>query len=91
MEIFWTSSANSDLLRLYEFLLLANERAAKKQIDSLVSTPDLLLKNPRIGEQLEKYKGREVRRIFVGKYELRYEISNSVIYILRIWHVKEDR
>lgn len=31
--------------------------------------------NPRIGERLEEFEPREVRRILVGHYEMRYEIQ----------------
>ena len=27
----------------------------------------------------------------VGKYEIRYEIQASTIYLLRLWHTREDR
>lgn len=37
------------------------------------------------------YKPREVRRIIVGDYELRYEIANATIFILRLWHCREGR
>jgi hypothetical protein len=40
---------------------------------------------------LEEFEPREVRRILVGKYEMRYEIQESTIYILRLWHTREDR
>jgi mRNA-degrading endonuclease RelE of RelBE toxin-antitoxin system len=46
---------------------------------------------PRIGEKLEQYEQREVRRILVGDYEIRYEIRDSTIYILRLWHTREHR
>lgn len=51
----------------------------------------LALVNPRIGERLEEFAPREVRRILVGKYEIRYEIQDSMIYLLRLWHTREDR
>ncbi len=47
--------------------------------------------NPRIGEKLDEFVPREVRRILVGKYEIRYEIRESTIYVLRLWHTREDR
>jgi len=34
---------------------------------------------------------REVRRIIVGDYELRYEIADATIFILRLWHSRENR
>ncbi|MDA8152667.1 MAG: hypothetical protein M0003_08110 [Acidithiobacillus sp.] len=27
----------------------------------------------------------------VGHYEMRYEIQKSTIYVLRLWHTREDR
>ncbi len=47
--------------------------------------------NPRIGEQLFEFDPPEVRRILVGEYEVRYEIQDSIIYVLRLWHTREDR
>ena len=41
--------------------------------------------------RLEEFDPREVRRILVGDYELRYEIQTSTIYVLRLWHAREDR
>jgi hypothetical protein len=29
--------------------------------------------------------------LIVGQYELRYEIVDDMIYILRLWHTREDR
>ena len=51
----------------------------------------MLLEHPRIGEQLFRFYPREVRRLLVDAYEIRYEIQNDDIYILRIWHSREAR
>lgn len=91
MTIKWTSKALSDLVRLYEFLVCVNKPAAARIIQSLSSAPLRLKEHPRLGEKLEEYEPREVRRILVGNYEMRYEISMSVLYILRIWHTRENR
>jgi hypothetical protein len=29
--------------------------------------------------------------LVVGQYELRYEIAEDTIFILRLWHTREDR
>ncbi|WP_341644828.1 hypothetical protein [Thauera sp. SDU_THAU2] len=29
--------------------------------------------------------------VLVGRYQMRYEIQGGTIYILRIWHTREDR
>jgi plasmid stabilization system protein ParE len=53
--------------------------------------PDRLLDYPRIGEKLDAFEPREVRRIIVGNYELRYEIVAGTIIVLRLWHCRENR
>lgn len=91
MELKWTSKALSDLVRLYEFLAPVNQTAAARIVQTLTAAPVKLLANPRIGEKLERFDPREVRRMLVGHYEIRYEIQASTIYVLRIWHMHEDR
>ncbi len=91
MELKWTSKALSDLARLYEFLAPVNKSAAVRAVQALTRAATMLLTNPRIGEQLFQLEPREVRRILVGEYEVRYEIQDSIIYVLRLWHTREDR
>ncbi|CAM5423778.1 type II toxin-antitoxin system RelE/ParE family toxin [Eoetvoesiella caeni] len=91
MQLKWTSKALSDLERLHDFLAPVNKSAAAKAVQALVKAPTALLINPRIGEQLFHFEPREVRSILVGQYEVRYEIQDSVIYVLRLWHTREDR
>jgi plasmid stabilization system protein ParE len=90
MVVKWTSKALSDLVRLYEFLALVNKAAAVRTVQTLAAAPKALIENPRIGERLEEFEPRELRRILVGNYELRYEICEAVIYIVRLWHTREQ-
>ncbi|MBI5436096.1 MAG: type II toxin-antitoxin system RelE/ParE family toxin [Nitrosomonadales bacterium] len=91
MELKWTSKALSDLVRLYDFLSPLNKQAAAATVQSLTAAPAKLLAQPRIGEKLEEFEPREIRRILVGNCEMRYEIQQSTIYVLRLWHTREDR
>jgi len=91
MNLKWTSKALSDLSRLYEFLAAVNKPAAARTVQSLTAAPHRILEQPRIGERLEEFEHREVRRILAGRYEIRYEIQESTIFILRLWHTREDR
>lgn len=91
MDLKWTGKAFSDLTRLYEFLAPVNKLAAARTVQALTAAPISLLTNPRIGERLEEFDPREVRRILAGHYEIRYEIQASTIYVLRLWHTREDR
>lgn len=91
MEIIWSSKALSDVSRLYEFLASVNKNAARRAKQVLIKTPAILLSNPRIGEQLFEFESQEVRRILVEQYEICYEIKNSTISVLRVWHTRENR
>ncbi len=79
------------MARLYEVLALTNKPAAVPAVQALTQAPTILLTNPRIGEQLFQFDPREVRRILVGEFEVRYEIIDSIIYVLRLWHARENR
>jgi hypothetical protein len=60
-------------------------------VNQPAAAPTTLLTNPRIGERLEEFEPRDARRIHVGHYEMRYAIVESTIYLLRLWHTREDR
>lgn len=91
MGLQWTSKALSDLTRLHEFLATVNGPAAARAIQALASAAASLVSTPRLGERLEEFDPREIRRLLVGRYELRYEIVQSTIVVLRIWHTREER
>jgi plasmid stabilization system protein ParE len=67
-----------DLERLHDFLVDKSPRAAQNVRRTLSQAP-------------EQFGEREVRRIVVGDYEIRYEIVSETIWILQLWHGKEDR
>jgi plasmid stabilization system protein ParE len=91
MKIQWTSKASSDLVRLHEHLKPVAPDAAARIVQELARAPGRLLDYPRLGERLDAFDPREVRRIIVGNYEMRYEISQATIFILRLWHCRENR
>ncbi|MFC3322690.1 type II toxin-antitoxin system RelE/ParE family toxin [Mesorhizobium cantuariense] len=91
MELKWTSKALSDLVRLHDFLASTNSQAAARAVQALTAAPARLVEYPRIGERLEEFEPLEVRRILIGNYEIRYEIRNDTISVLRLWHTREDR
>lgn len=80
-----------DVARLHEFLAAKDRRAAARVVQILTNAPSVLVDNPRLGRQLTEFEPREVRRLIAGRYEIRYEIRDADVYILRLWHTKEDR
>jgi plasmid stabilization system protein ParE len=91
MKIRWTGKALSDLVRLYDFLAPVNRTAAVRIVQALSAAPIKLAAYPRLGEKLEEFEPREVRRILVGNYEMRYELRDDTIFIVRLWHAREQR
>jgi hypothetical protein len=69
MKIHWTGKVSSDLVRLHANLRPIPLEATVLVIQQLGRAPDRLLDYPRIGEKLEAYETRKVRRPFVGDYE----------------------
>jgi plasmid stabilization system protein ParE len=91
MKIVWTRKALNDVVRLHEFLAPENPAAAARIVQNLVATAGRLSRFPRMGERLDLYDPREVRRTFAGQYEIRYEVTPETISILRLWHGRERR
>ena len=91
MKLKWSNAAVADVARLHEFLAKVNPSAAARAVQSLTVAPRQLLDRPQSGRQLDQFLPREVRRIIVGNYEIRYELVDATIYILRIWHTREER
>ena len=91
MKLKWSNQAIADVARLHEFLAQVNPTAAASTTQTLTVAPRLLLDRPQSGRQLDQYLPREVRRIIVGNYEMRYELVDLTVYILRVWHTREER
>lgn len=91
MTLLWTAAAADDLARLHDFLAAVNEAAAASVIRSLTAAATKLVELPRLGVRLEEFEEREVRRLVVGNYEVRYEVSGGDLFILRLWHTRENR
>lgn len=87
----WSPESLGDLDRLYTFLEPVNPIAAAKAVQELASAAGILREHPRMGERLGRYDPREVRRLIVSHYELRYEVVGENLYILRLWSTRETR
>jgi plasmid stabilization system protein ParE len=91
MKLRWTGKAIDDAGRVYGFLARLNPEAAQNALEQISITVSRLPNQPRIGMRLTDYAPREVRRIIVGRYEVRYEIAAGEIIVLRLWHGREER
>ncbi|MBK7903964.1 MAG: type II toxin-antitoxin system RelE/ParE family toxin [Proteobacteria bacterium] len=91
MALRWAQAAYADLRRIHEFLEPVNSVVAVRVVRAVTSRVRRIPAQPRLGEKLTGFENREVRRVLVQRYEVRYEIAGSDIYVLRVFHTPEDR
>lgn len=91
MALRWTSKAHSDLVRVHEFLRPLNAEAATRVVRQLVAGAKRIPRHPRLGMHLPEFDPLEVRRVLVGDYEIRYQVTEPDIIVLRVFHTREDR
>lgn len=91
MGLNWTQAAFADLRRVYDFLEPVNAAAAARSVRTIVARVERIPLQPHLGESLPGFGRRDVRRVLIGKYEVRYELADAEIFVLRIFHTREDR
>ena len=91
MEIYWTLKAQDDLERFYRFALQYSRQHADDVLDRLITSCAGLAAHPAIGVQQSRYEPREVRKVLFDDYEVHYELRDNDIYIVDLWHTREER
>ena len=90
MKIIYTPEAVNDLQRLREFIEIKNPKAAAKTAQSLQTGIKKLKTFPHLGIQVKEDESDRIKDLLLGDYIVRYLPLKEVIYILRVWHQKED-
>jgi len=90
LKLHFSRAALHDLIRLREFIAEHNPDAAGRISKRLRGSIKGILDAPQIGRLVEDIDA-EVREMVFGRYVVRYEILGNNLYILRIWHGKENR
>ncbi len=92
MKLSYSHEAISDLIRLREFIALKNPDAAQKTARSIKNGITQLKTFPYLGVEVELAPNPEmIRDLIIGNYIARYLVHQKHVYILRIWHHKEER
>lgn len=90
MEINWTLKGQDDLERIYRFAHQYSQRHADEVLDRIMSGTADLAVFPRMGSLQNRYEPKEVRKLVLDDYEVHYEIRYNAIYIVDLWHSKEN-
>jgi plasmid stabilization system protein ParE len=83
--------AQRDLVRLDAFLASFDMSLADRVVEELITAAEQLEQFPELGPKLHKFEPRNVRRLIIGDYELRYERTPTEALILHVWHEREHR
>ena len=92
-KIHWLPKAQNDLNRLYNFIEPHSQSAASLAIATLYKAVETLKRFPEQGKIWAK--GINFRELFVkfgtSGYVIRYQYIDDQVFILRVWHAREDR
>jgi len=92
MKLSYSREAIADLIRLREFIATKNSEATTKIAKSIRKGISQLKTFPYLGVEVEQAPDPEmIRDLIIGKYIARYLIHQKHVYILRVWHHKEER
>ena len=90
MKIIYTPESVGDLKRLREFIATENPNVAARIAKVLQTGIKKLKTFPKLGVDVKKAESELIRDLVLGDYIVRYLLLEETIYILRIWHQKED-
>lgn len=92
MKLSYSHEAIADLIRLREFIATKNPEAAQNIARSIQKGITQLKTFPFLGVEVQQAPNPEmIRDLIMGHYIARYLVHAKQIYILRIWHHKEER
>lgn len=91
MKLIFMDEALDDIEYICEFLVEAGERKTDDIRYRIISSTGRLMDFPKLGVKVhQSCEWGDVRDFFSGHYCLRYAFYKGVIYILRVWHQKEN-
>jgi len=92
MKIQYSAEAIEGLIRLRDFIEIKNPNAALRIARSLRKGILQLKTFPYLGNEVELAPDpKSIRDLCIGNYVVRYLVNTKDIYILRVWHQKENR
>ena len=91
MNLAFTDEAMEDLEEIRLFLIEAEVANYREIVNDLIACTEKLLIFPGLGVPVvDAPASDDIRDYFHKKHVLRYQITVDVIFVLRIWHQKEN-
>jgi plasmid stabilization system protein ParE len=91
--VVWTEAAQTDIMRLHDFLVLDAPDAAARAVQAILQAGDRLEQSPQRGTIVQQAAGLRKLRVRLGKvgFVLHYVILVDEVVILRVYHGREHR
>jgi plasmid stabilization system protein ParE len=91
MKVKYSPESIEDLQRVVEFIENKNSYAARRAAIDIQEGVQKLKDFPLIGLPVPKASDPEkIRDLYISQFTVRYLVTSEVIYILRVWHGKEN-
>lgn len=91
MRIRWTTPALTALGRQIAYIARDNPDAAERVRDAIVAAVERLSDQPHRGRPGERAGTRELVIAEFPNYLVVYQVTDTEIRILRVWHGRQDR
>jgi toxin ParE1/3/4 len=89
VRIVRTARAEQDLIDIWTYIALDNERAADRVLDALERKTRLLARNPNIGRERSDIAAG-MRSIISGSYLILYRIFGGDVEVVRYIHMRRQ-
>jgi plasmid stabilization system protein ParE len=88
-QVIWSPEAEKDLTNILEFYFYkVKAKGYAKKLNSIFEYEiEVILKYPLIGKTCNS---KNVRVKIAGHYQIIYEITEKVIFVLRIWDSRQN-
>jgi len=84
MQVIWSPAALREVMRIFDYLIDFNPRAAAEVFNTLIETGDSLANFPHRGRAVRNSTMRELVTSY--PYIIRYRVTRDTVRILRVRH-----
>ncbi|WP_254508315.1 type II toxin-antitoxin system RelE/ParE family toxin [Anatilimnocola floriformis] len=88
--VFYSPAANEDLLAIAEYIARDKPAAARRWVQRIQETCELLATQPNLGESRSGFGAPTARMFSVGNYVIFFRAVNGGIEVSRIVHASRD-
>ena len=89
-RLIWSPEARQDLANIYHYIRFDNRKAAKAVTDRLRTLVAGIPDQVWMGRKVPEHDREELREIIHSHYRIVYELTDSAIHVLQIFHAAQE-